>query len=189
MPSLTSAASSRVNKNPVQSTRDAARYTITLFWALQANAPLAAYWILALNLQRPDGLEPLAAEVDEAVANWDATNPTLPLDSQQNIVDFVNQADLPLLNSTIQETLRFATSVMSIRAVMEATELGGYTFNRGDEIVCLTRAVHMDPEVHEQPHEYIPTRYMVQKKFTKNGRPIMNHTMPWGGGVSMCEGR
>jgi len=93
------------------------------------------------------------------------------------------------MNSTIQETLRFSTSVMSIRAVKETSVLGGYTFNRGDEIVCTTRTVHLDPEVHEKPNEYIPTRYMTQTKFTKNEKPVMNHTMPFGGGVSMCEGR
>ena len=72
---------------------------------------------------------------------------------------------------------------------METTELGGYTFDRGDEVVCSARTVHLDPEIHEQPNEYIPTRYMTQKKFTKNGKTVMNHTMPFGGGVSMCEGR
>ena len=72
---------------------------------------------------------------------------------------------------------------------METTELGGYTFNRGEEVVCSTRAVHLDPEVHERPNEYIPMRYMTAKKFMKNGKPVANHTMPFGGGVSMCEGR
>lgn len=116
-------------------------------------------------------------------------NPSIPLGSHQGIVDFINKADLPLLNSTVQETLRFATSVMSIRAVVETTELGGFTFDRGDEVVCMTRMVHLDPEIHERSGEYIPARYMTGKKFTKNGKPVMNHSMPWGGGVSMCEGR
>ena len=78
---------------------------------------------------------------------------------------------------------------MSIRAVMETTELGGYTFSRGDEFVCSTRTVHLDPEDHERPGEYILMRYMTQKRFTKNGKSVTNHTMGFGGGVSMCEGR
>ncbi|KAF9646400.1 cytochrome P450 [Thelephora ganbajun] len=179
----------RLTKESGFNTRDVARLIVTFLWALQTNAPLAPYWIIALNLQRPDGLEPLVTEVDEAVISWNTANPTLPLDSHQNVVDFINQTDLPLLNSTIQETLRFTTSVMSIRTVMDTTELGGYTFNRGDEVVCSIRTVHLDPEIHEQPNEYIPTRYMTHRKFTKNGKPVTNHTMPFGGGVSMCEGR
>ena len=172
-----------------QSTRDVARLVVTFLWALQTNAPLATYWLIALNLQRPGGLEPLAAEIDKATASWNVTNPSLPLNSQQNVVDFVNQADLPLLNSTIQETLRFTTSFISIRTVTEKVELGGYTLDQGDEITCSARTVHLDPEVHERPDEYIPTRYMTAKKFVKNGRPVPNHTLPFGGGVSMCEGR
>lgn len=116
-------------------------------------------------------------------------NSPLSLDSHQGVVEFINQVDLPLLNSMIQETLRFATSVMSIRAVVDTVDLGGFTFDRGDEIVCMTRMVHLDPEIHERPDEYVPTRYMAEKKITKNGKPVMNHSMPWGGGVSMCEGR
>ena len=145
--------------------------------------------MIVLNLQRPDGLKLLVTEVDEAVASWITTNPSLPLDSRQNVVDFINQANLPLLNSTIQETLRFSSAAMSIRAVLETTELGGYTLNQGDQVVCPARPVHLDPEIHERPDEYIPTRYMTLKKSTKNGKPVMNHSLPFGGGVSMCEGR
>ena len=76
-----------------------------------------------------------------------------------------------------------------LKVVTEMTELGGYTLNRGDVVMCSTRAVHLDPEIHEQPTEYIPTRYMTQKKFTKNGKSVANHTMPFGGGLAMCEGR
>ena len=72
---------------------------------------------------------------------------------------------------------------------METADLGGFTFHQGDEVVCMVRMVHLDPEIHERPDEYVPTRYMTEKKFMKNGKPVMNHSMPWGGGVSMCEGR
>jgi len=182
-------AYSRIPRDDGFDTREIARLVVSFLWALEANAPIASYWILALNLQRQDGLKSLISEVDEAVANWNAMNPSLPLGSHQGLVDFINQVDLPLLNSTIQETLRFATSAMSIRSVVEKVDLGGFTFDRGDEIVCMTRMVHLDPEIHERPNEYIPTRYMTERKFTKNGKPVMNHSIPWGGGVSMCEGR
>ena len=72
---------------------------------------------------------------------------------------------------------------------METTELAGYTLNQGDLIICSTRPVHLDPEIHEQPTEYIPTRYMTQKRSMKDGKPVTNHTMPFGGGLAMCDGR
>jgi hypothetical protein len=47
----------------------------------------------------------------------------------------------------------------------------------------------MDEDLHENPREFIPDRYMNKKKFMKNGKQVVNHSMPWGFGVSKCEGR
>lgn len=152
-----------------------------------ANAPNAGYWLIVLNLQREGGLQPLVDEIDEAVASWNEQNPGQQV--QDHLYEFVSTAELPLLTSTIQETLRYAASVMSIRRVTEPVEFGGYRFDRDDEIICMTRSVHLDEEIHENASEYDPRRYMKQRKFSKNGKTIMNHSMPWGGGVSMCEGR
>lgn len=152
-----------------------------------ANAPNAAYWLIVLNLQREDGLQPLTEEIDGGVSSWRQQNPGQKF--EDNLYEFVSTAELPLLASTIQETLRYAASVMSIRRVTEPVEFGGYRFDRDDEIVCMTRSVHLDEEIHENASEYDPRRYMKQKRFSKNGKSVVNHSMPWGGGVSMCEGR
>jgi hypothetical protein len=53
----------------------------------------------------------------------------------------------------------------------------------------MTRSVHFDEEIHENASEYDPKRYMKQRNFIKNGKVVTNHSIPWGGGVSMCEGR
>ena len=152
-----------------------------------ANSPHAAYWLIALNLQREGGLQPLTDEIDEAVASWKQQNP------DQNVEDHLHQivstSDLPLLTSTVRETLRYTTSVMPIRRVTEPAEFGGYRFDTDDQIICMTRSVHLDEEIHENASEYNPRRYMTGKKFRKNGKDVPNHSMVWGGGVSMCEGR
>ena len=152
-----------------------------------ANSPLVGYWLIVLNLQREDGLQPLTDEVDEAVTSWKQQNSGKKI--EDHLYEFVSAAELPLLSSTLRETLRYAVSVMSIRRVTEPVELGGYRFDKDDEIVCVTRSVHLDEEIHENASEYDPRRYMRQKRFSKNGKTVANHTMPWGGGVSMCEGR
>ena len=151
------------------------------------NAPNAGYWLIALNLQRKEGLQPLAEEIDEAVASWKQQNPDQNI--EDNLYEFILTAKLPLLTSAIQETLRYTTSVTPFRRVIEPMELGGYHFDTDDEIVCVTRSVHFDEEIHENAWEYDPRRYMKEKKFIKNGKIITNHSMVWGGGVSMCEGR
>ena len=86
--------------------------------------------------------------------------------------------------------MRLSSSVFSIRLVEEPAELGGYYIPKGERVLCITRAVHIDEEVHERPLEFVADRYVAGKrKFMKNGRPVANHTMPFGGGISMCEGR
>lgn len=151
------------------------------------NAPKAAYWLIALNLQREEGLQPLADEVDEVVLSWKQKNPGQNI--EDHLHEFVSTANFPLLTSVIHETLRYTTSIMPMRRVTEPTELGGYHFDTNDEVVCVTRSVHFDQEIHENPWAYNPRRYMAEKQYTKNGKVVANHSMVWGGGVSMCEGR
>lgn len=42
----------------------------------------------------------------------------------------------------------------------------------------------------ERPHGFVLERYVdPTKKQTKNESNVPNHTVPWGGGVSMCDGK
>lgn len=172
----------------VQSDRDVASSLATDLWALQANAVMAAFWIVVLQIQRPEGLDPLRNEVDAARTSWVSSHPGEKL--EDNIAEFVAEAALPLLTSTIQEALRHCTSVMSIRDVQEPLEFAGYQFDKGEQVICATRTTHLDPEIHDDPFNFVPDRYLdVHKKFTKNGKQIPNHSLPFGLGVSKCEGR
>ena len=152
-----------------------------------SNNPSGAYWLIALNLQRKEGLQPLVDEIDEAVTSWKQRNPDQRI--EDHLYEFVSALELPLLASTIQETLRYAAHSISARLVTEPVEFGGYRFDVGDRVVCIMRSVHLDEEIHENAWEYDPRRYMEEKKHTKNGKFVPNHSMPWGGGVAMCGGR
>lgn len=159
----------------------------TDLWALEANAVQAAFWVVVLQLQRPEGLAPLRDEVDAARESWTSTHQGGKLND--NIAEFVAEASLPLLVSTIQEALRHCTSVMSIRDVQEPLEFAGYQFEKGEQVICATRTTHLDPEIHEDPFNFVPNRYLNEKKYTKNGKQVPNHSLPFGLGVSKCEGR
>lgn len=159
----------------------------TELWALQANAVNAAYWVLALELQKPRGLSALVAEVDDARADWKAQNSN---QSDANRHQWIIDAPLPLLTSAIQEALRLSTSTFSIRRVHHPVDFAGYHFETGERIVCVTRSVHLDEDIHPKATEFVTERYMKrQSKFSKDGKVVPNHSMPFGGGVSMCEGR
>jgi cytochrome P450 len=81
---------------------------------------------------------------------------------------------------------------VSKRRVMQPATIGGYTLLAGETVLMVTRAVHLDEDIHPHPERFLPARYIItgdNKKFQKDGRPVPNHSMPWGGGSSMCEGR
>jgi cytochrome P450 len=149
-----------------------------------------------LQLQRPEGLAPLIAEVDASRTAFAATRDSSAaplLDDHDGLYAWLSSsgaAGTPLLTSTIQEALRFCSSSFSIRLVTRDTSLAGYTLYKDQKVICMTRAVHLDEEVHEDSAEFVPTRYLdANKARTKDGKSVPNHTLPFGGGVSMCEGR
>jgi cytochrome P450 len=173
-------------------------------WALEANAIWAVYWVIALCLQQSHGLEPLLRELDESRTTWNAANPSAPfpadpLDSRSasTVTSFIAGSSLPLLTSAIYEALRYATSSFSIRRVthdlvfpsnpdafgLERT----YAFAEGDRIVCATRAVHQDTAIHSDAEEFRLDRYVGCKM--NEGKMGRSQFLPFGGGVSMCEGR
>ncbi|KZT53034.1 cytochrome P450 [Calocera cornea HHB12733] len=165
---------------------------LTLLWALEANAPLAAYWAVVLSLVHKNGLAPLVTEIDTARAAWESTNPGLSV--AKNPDYFVAQANLPLLLATIQETLRYATSSFSIRRVMEPTTFAGYNFHVGEELVINGRSSQTDDEYYPDPEAFEPSRFLHAGSTTlpTGKEKLINttaYTAPFGGGVSMCEGR
>ncbi|KAF8579492.1 cytochrome P450 [Ramaria rubella] len=170
--------------------RDIATTLSCDLWALQANAVYAAYWVIALELQKPQGLSALTAEVDQARRDWQSQFHHAVHNFSENQHQWILDGSFPLLTSAIQEALRISTSSFSIRRVVAPVEFAGFHFEAGERLICVTRSVHLDEEIHPDPHEFRSERYADgQNKFKKNGKIVPNHTMPFGGGDSMCEGR
>lgn len=156
------------------------------FWPLQANTTQAIFWILSLQLQRPEGLTHLVKEIDAVRAEWLENNPSV---KDETHCQWILEGSFPLLVSAIQEGLRYATASYPIRVVEKDTVLGGYLLSKGDHVICNTRLTHFDEDIHPNSSEFIPDRYIRYTRFTKGGRSVTNHTMPWGGGISICGGR
>jgi cytochrome P450 len=180
---------------PFQTDRDIGSILASDLWALNANAIWAAYWLVAIHLQdRPEGLSLLVAEVDASRKAYTDANPlNKPITEDPAALHgwlSASASSMPLLTSAIQETLRFTSSSASMRDITRDTVLGGHHLKQGERVICFSRAVHLDDEVHDGATQYEPTRYLdTAKARTKDGKRVANHTMPFGGGVSMCEGR
>ena len=142
-------------------------------------------WTIALQAQRPEGFEPLLAELEAAGNLWSSSNPELQGPYTDHLPQFLGSSpSLHLLNSTILETLRFATDSWSMRNVeQDETTLGGFMLQKGDALICNTHTAHMDPSLYENPRGFIPTRFLYKEG--SNGKEFQGW---FGGGISMCGG-
>jgi cytochrome P450 len=165
--------------------RDVAALLLTDLWALQANSTWACFWVVAFMLQQPHGLKPLYEELNAALETFKSSNTS----TDSYLSTFLTTASLPLLTSTITETLRFTTSSASIRRVTqpEGASLAGYTFEKDDELICFTRTVHLNSDLYDEPLVFKPGRY--KEYLTEEKDKGARFWNPFGGGVSMCEGR
>jgi cholesterol 7alpha-monooxygenase len=68
------------------------------------------------------------------------------------------------------------------RVVEEFTILGDMLLLKGQQVICVTRSVHIDPEIFEEPLEYKPERFL---NATNNLSTLSENLLPFGGGVSM----
>jgi cytochrome P450 len=178
--------------NAPQSQRDIAHALACDLWAAETNTSWTAYWVIALMLQRPEGLASLHLELEHARAQWSLKHSdTSPVGHADSIHEWIMSSELPLLKSTIEETLRFTTYSFSNRTATRETTISSYKIKPGDNLLLMTRLTHLDEDIHQDAETFRPDRYInvSAKRFVKNGKPVPNHTMPWGGGTSMCEGR
>ncbi|KAG8950507.1 Cytochrome P450 7B1 [Tulasnella sp. 419] len=167
------------------------------WWPTMGNIPFSAYWILALALQHPDGVQPIIDELDAVGSRFMSQHPELEGSYSDHLAAFFqSNPAIPLLSSTISETLRFTTDTYSMRDVIEdEAQLGHYTVKKGDMVVCVTRGVHMDEtEFGDNAKEWVPRRFMRNAPLDEDRKGSSRteaqfNWMPFGGGISMCSGR
>lgn len=111
--------------------------------------------------------------------------------TSENFHDFIIESNdnFPLVTSVINETLRYTSASSSLREVRTPVELGGYHFETGEKVVVSARPVHMNEDIHPDPSSFKMDRYVDFQTPKKDGKLVTNHTLPFGGGVSMCTGR
>ncbi|KAG8905810.1 hypothetical protein FRB99_008175 [Tulasnella sp. 403] len=175
------------NATPPYSTWDIAAMLNTDLWASEGNMSWAFFWAINLTLHEPDALTPLIAEVNTTLTSWLANNPCASLSNTDNLLAFLTSNPFPLIASHITEALRISSSSFSIRTTEEdGACAGGYEFKRGDKLICVTRSLHLDEDVYPEPYTFKGDRFFGMNASESGGkRPYL----PFGGGVSQCEGR
>ncbi len=130
---------------------------ITLLLAGHETTATSIGWAFERLLRTPAALERLVAEVEAG-------------ESQE------------YLDAVVKETLRIRPVVPEVfRAPTEATDLGGYRFMPGAQLVASILLVQHDPALYPDPGEFRPERFL-------EGAPDPYTWVPFGGGVRRCLG-
>ena len=158
------------------------------FWALLANAPFAMAWCLLYVLQADRQLlRDILAEIDAAYASAQ--------DPGQGQVS-TSQMDVPLLTSCFYETLRLQSSSFSVREASQQAVLGDTVIEKGESVVCITRAGHLDTAVWGDDAQLWDGRRFYDDPATagqnllpdeQRGAKCIPHVRAFGGGVSIVS--
>ncbi|XP_068196724.1 5-beta-cholestane-3-alpha,7-alpha-diol 12-alpha-hydroxylase-like [Antennarius striatus] len=173
------------------------RYMFVLLWASQGNTGPSAFWLLLFLMKHKEALTAVTEEVDkvlkESGQGIKRGGPLINLTRDMLM-------KTPILDSTIEETLRLTAAPLLTRAVLQDITLKmadgrEYLIRQGDRVAMFPySAVQIDPEIHPDPYSFKYDRFLnpdgtKKTNFYKGGKKVKYYNMPWGAGVSMCPGR
>ncbi|KAG8900376.1 Cytochrome P450 7B1 [Tulasnella sp. 403] len=174
--------------SPPLSSWDTAVMLNSDLWAAEGNMSWGFFWSLSYPLHNPHTLQPLLDELHASIAEFQSSNPSADLtNNPSDLLTFLTNTPFPLITSYVNEALRLSSSSFSIRTVEEdGACVGGYTFERGDKVVCATRSIHLDEDVYPDPYVFKGDRFLGSNVVEGGGKKPY---LAFGGGISQCEGR
>ncbi|CAL7950805.1 unnamed protein product [Xylocopa violacea] len=144
-----------------------------LFSAGMETVKTTLEWAIILMLHHPEAATAVQEELDQVVG-------------KSRMPGLEDLPFLPITEATILEVLRRSSIVPlgTTHATTRDVMLDGYTIPAGSQVVPLLHAVHMDPELWEEPEEFRPSRFLSAEG--KVQKP--EYFMPFGVGRRMCLG-
>ncbi|XP_053294410.1 7-alpha-hydroxycholest-4-en-3-one 12-alpha-hydroxylase-like [Pleuronectes platessa] len=173
------------------------RYMLALLWASQGNTGPASFWLLLFLMKHPEAMRAVKEEIDKVLKE---SGQEVRRGGPSINLTFEMLKETPILDSALEETLRLCVAPVITRVVLQDMTLKmadgrEYIIRKGDRLAMFPySAVHIDPEIHPDPHSFKYDRFLnpdgsKKTDFYKNGQKVKFHSMPWGSGVSMCAGR
>ncbi|KAM9322926.1 5-beta-cholestane-3-alpha,7-alpha-diol 12-alpha-hydroxylase-like [Pholidichthys leucotaenia] len=173
------------------------RYMFLLLWASQGNTGASSFWLLLFLIKHPEAMRAVREEVNKVLKE---SGQEVKQDGP--LVDLTREMLLktPILDSAVEEMLRLTAAPLLTRAVLQDMKFQmadgrEFSLRAGDRMAVFPySAVHIDPEIHPDPHSFKYNRFLnpdgsKKTDFYKGGKKVKFYNMPWGSGVSMCPGR
>lgn len=130
-------------------------------------------WAVLFMLHHPDLMKAVQEELDEVVG-------------RRRLPKLEDLAYLPITESTILEVLRRSSIVPmgTTHAPTRDLKLNGFSLPQHAQIIPLLHAVHMDPNLWDEPEKFQPSRFINSEgKVTKP-----DYFLPFGVGRRVCLG-
>ncbi|RAH47123.1 cytochrome P450 [Aspergillus brunneoviolaceus CBS 621.78] len=152
---------------------DQAAMMVMIYWAGDANAYKAAFWILAYIVHDPILRELIHKETAPAVGPEEQLDMTYL------------RHNCPRLSSVYHEVLRLTKRDTVLRRVAQDIELGGRLLRKGSFAVIPSCQLHDSCETYGQDSlSFNPDRFLKQPELTQDPGYF-----PYGGGLYYCAGR
>jgi len=178
---------------------DAAAMTLSMLWAAVGNTGPAFFWTLFYVLRDPQVLRDVQDELSTVLG-------PLPASSSPLVMTQAQLNALTILDACVSEALRLASMSLTVRgAVGKGASVTGadgttYRLRRGDVAVIASHAVHMDPDLYPEPHEFRYQRFIAGESTpaseglrctTVQGSQLTGSElfMAFGQGAHKCPGR
>jgi len=129
-------------------------------------------WAILHMIHNPEVAKKVRAELDQVVGG-------------HRLPSMADMPNLPYTRATIYEVQRRASVVPmgTVHATDRTVELDGHIIPKDTHVIPLLYAMHMDPEVWDEPEKFVPERFLKDGKVHKP-----SHFMPFGSGQRMCLG-
>merc|ERR1712223_458768 len=147
---------------------------LDLFSAGVETLKTSLLWSIIYMLHNPEVMKKCQAELDEKIR-------------KNRLPNVKDMKSLVYTKATMYEIMRRSSVVPvgTTHSTERNIEFEGYTIPKNAHVIPLLHAVHMDPEVWDQPEELRPERFLNEDQ-TAVRKP--DHFMPFGVGQRMCLG-
>ncbi|XP_073393579.1 cytochrome P450 76C1 isoform X2 [Physcomitrium patens] len=129
------------------------------------------------NLPDQDLLKLLQTEMDSVIGS-------------KRLVEESDIQQLPFLQAVMKENFRLhpPAPLLLPHESREPTELLGYHFPAGTELLVNAFAIHRDPSVYDNPDSFDPDRFLARPHVDHMSTSDPYELMPFGKGLRMCPG-